>query len=86
MVEEGSLDWDDHIQTYIKDFRMKDTSAASRMTVRNILSHTTGFPEHTYTDYWTMVMIMKISKGRWPEYLPLQNRVRCMVIRMLPIV
>lgn len=50
MVEEGSLDWDDHIQTYIKDFRMKDTSAASRMTVRNILSHTTGFPEHTYTD------------------------------------
>lgn len=50
MVEEGSLDWDDHIQRYLNDFTMKDTSAASHMTVRNILSHTSGFPEHTYTD------------------------------------
>lgn len=50
MVEEGSIGWDDPIQSYLNDFRMKDTSAASHMTVRNILSHTTGFPEHTYTD------------------------------------
>jgi len=50
MVEEGSLDWDDHIQRYLNDFTMKDTSAASHLTVRNILSHTSGFPEHTYTD------------------------------------
>jgi len=50
MVEEGSLSWDDHIQRYLNDFTMKDTSSASHMTVRNILSHTTGFPEHTYTD------------------------------------
>jgi beta-lactamase class C len=50
MVEEGSISWDDRIQRYLADFKMKDTSAASHMTVRNILSHTTGFPEHTYTD------------------------------------
>jgi beta-lactamase class C len=50
MVEEGSIDWNDRIKRYLNDFRMKDTSAASHMTVRNILSHTTGFPEHTYTD------------------------------------
>ena len=50
MVEQGSIGWDDRIQRYLNDFRMKDTSAASHMTVRNILSHTTGFPEHTYTD------------------------------------
>jgi len=50
MVEEGSLSWDDRIQEYLSDFRLKDTSSASHMTIRNILSHTTGLPEHTYTD------------------------------------
>jgi beta-lactamase class C len=50
LVEEGSLSWDDRIQHYLTDFRMKDTSSASHMTVRNILSQTTGLPEHTYTD------------------------------------
>jgi beta-lactamase class C len=50
LIEEGRLSWDDRIQHFLADFRMKDTSAASHMTVRNILSHTTGLPEHTYTD------------------------------------
>lgn len=50
MVGEGSVDWDDRIQQYLADFRMRDTAAAAQMTIRNILSHTTGLPEHTYTD------------------------------------
>jgi beta-lactamase class C len=50
MVEEGSLNWDDRVKSYLDDFRMKDTACANHLTVRHILSHTTGFPEHTYTD------------------------------------
>lgn len=50
MVEEGSLNWDDRVKSYLDDFRMKDTASANHLTVRHILSHTTGFPEHTYTD------------------------------------
>lgn len=50
MVHEGYLGWDDHVRTYIPDFRMKDTSATAKLTIRHILSHTSGFPEHTYTD------------------------------------
>lgn len=50
MVEEGSLDWDDRVKCYLNDFSMRDTASANHMTIRNILSHTTGFPEHTYTD------------------------------------
>lgn len=50
MVEEGSLSWDDHVKSYLTDFNMRDTASANHMTIRNILSHTTGFPEHTYTD------------------------------------
>jgi beta-lactamase class C len=50
LVEEGSLSWDDRIQHFLADFKMRDTASAAHMTVRNILSQTTGFPEHTYTD------------------------------------
>jgi len=50
MVEEGSLGWDDRVKSYLTDFNMKDTASANHLTIRNILSHTTGFPEHTYTD------------------------------------
>jgi beta-lactamase class C len=50
MVEEGFLGWDDRVKGYLTDFSMKDTASANHLTVRNILSHTTGFPEHTYTD------------------------------------
>jgi beta-lactamase class C len=50
MVEEGSLNWDDRVKTYLPDFKMKDTASENHLTIRNILSHTSGFPEHTYTD------------------------------------
>lgn len=50
MVEEGSLRWDDKVKQYLSDFSMRDTSCANQLTVRHILSQTTGFPEHTYTD------------------------------------
>jgi|WetSurMetagenome_2_1015567.scaffolds.fasta_scaffold09278_2 beta-lactamase class C len=50
MVEEGSLSWDDKVKKYITDFNMKDTACANHLTIRHILSQTSGFPEHTYTD------------------------------------
>ena len=50
MVEEGFLNWDDKVKSYLSDFDMRDTSYANSLTVRHILSQTSGFPEHTYTD------------------------------------
>jgi beta-lactamase class C len=50
MVEKGALRWDDRVKHYLTDFAMKDTSAANHLTIRNILSQTSGFPEHTFTD------------------------------------
>jgi beta-lactamase class C len=50
LVNEGYLSWDDHVNNYLTDFRMKDTSCESQLTVKHILSHTSGFPAHTYTD------------------------------------
>jgi len=50
LVDEGYLSWDDHIKAHLKDFHMRDTSSASQLTVRHVLSHTSGFPIHTFTD------------------------------------
>jgi len=50
LVDEGYLSWDDRIKEHMKDFRLKDTTCASQLTIRHVLSHTTGFPNHTFTD------------------------------------
>jgi beta-lactamase class C len=50
LENEGYLSWDDPVKKYLTGFRMKDSLCASQLTIRNILSHTSGFPAHTYTD------------------------------------
>jgi beta-lactamase class C len=50
LEQEGYVSWDDHVKKYLPDFQMKDSSCASQLTIRHILSHTSGFPEHTFTD------------------------------------
>lgn len=50
MVNEGILGWNDKVTKYLSDFTMRDTSCANQLTIYHILSQTSGFPEHTYTD------------------------------------
>jgi beta-lactamase class C len=50
LENEGYVSWDDPVKKYLTSFEMKDTSCASKLTIRHILSHTSGFPAHTYTD------------------------------------
>jgi beta-lactamase class C len=50
LEHEGYLSWDDPVKKYLTGFRMKDSLSAAQLTIRNILSHTSGFPAHTYTD------------------------------------
>lgn len=50
LVQEGSLQWNDRICCYVRDFKLADTASSSKITIRNILNQTTGLPEHTYTD------------------------------------
>jgi beta-lactamase class C len=47
---DGYFTWDDPVRKYLTGFRMKDSLSTSRLTIRNILNHTSGFPAHTYTD------------------------------------
>ncbi|NHJ85017.1 MAG: serine hydrolase [Asgard group archaeon] len=46
LIHEGLLNWDIPIREYIPKFRVKDQYLTEKMTVRDLLSHTTGYPHH----------------------------------------
>lgn len=46
LVDQGKLDWDTPIRTWLPDFRMYDSYAAEHITVRDLLSHRSGLPRY----------------------------------------
>ena len=47
LVESGRIDLDAPVQRYLPDFRVADGAASARITVRHLLHHTSGLPEHS---------------------------------------
>jgi len=43
LVDEGKLDWDTPVVTYLPGFELKDTYAGDHATLRDLLAHRTGF-------------------------------------------
>lgn len=50
LVDEGMVDLDAPIRTYLPDFRILDEGAAAQITTRQLLSHTAGFEGDIFTD------------------------------------
>ncbi|MGC4110090.1 MAG: serine hydrolase domain-containing protein [Nocardioides sp.] len=50
LVDEGAVDLDATVRTYLPDFRIADEDAAARITVRQLLTHTSGFEGDIFTD------------------------------------
>ncbi|NHK31715.1 MAG: serine hydrolase, partial [Asgard group archaeon] len=48
LVEDGLLDWDIPIRSYYPKFKLKDSMASEKATIRDVLSHTTGLPNHQF--------------------------------------
>jgi beta-lactamase class C len=48
LVQDSLLHWDDKVLKYLPDFSLKDAINTKKMTIRHILSHTTGLPSYTY--------------------------------------
>ncbi|HEY8512606.1 MAG TPA: serine hydrolase domain-containing protein [Cyclobacteriaceae bacterium] len=49
LVEENVVHWDDPVVKYLPDFQLKSPEYTRQLTIRHLLSHTTGLPYHTYT-------------------------------------
>lgn len=50
LVQENVLEWDAPVTKFLPDFRLRDRNATKNLTLRHVLSHTTGLPPHAYTN------------------------------------
>jgi CubicO group peptidase (beta-lactamase class C family) len=53
LVEAGILCWDEPVWRYLPEFRLHDSVAGAQATLRDLLSHRTGVPEHDLVWYGT---------------------------------
>ncbi|MGC4107422.1 MAG: serine hydrolase domain-containing protein [Thermomicrobiales bacterium] len=51
LVDEGKLDLDEPLVTYVPDFDLQDKAARDRITLRHIFSHSAGFEGDTFEEY-----------------------------------
>jgi CubicO group peptidase (beta-lactamase class C family) len=51
LVDEGKLEWDKPLRTYLPDFRVADETLTSRITPRDLVTHRTGLPRHDLVWY-----------------------------------
>lgn len=53
LVDEGKLEWDEPVRTYLPDFKMQDRFATEQMTTLDLLTHRSGLPRHDFAWYGT---------------------------------
>jgi CubicO group peptidase (beta-lactamase class C family) len=51
LVEEGKLEWDRPLRTYLPGFRMSDPIATESITPRDLVTHRSGLPRHDMVWY-----------------------------------
>jgi len=51
LVDEGKLEWDEPVQTYIPSFKLQDSFASARITPRDLVTHRSGLPRHDLVWY-----------------------------------
>src|SRR5467141_1929915 len=49
--DEGKVDWDKPVRTYLPEFQLKDAVATEQATPRDLFSHRTGLPRHDVVWY-----------------------------------
>jgi beta-lactamase class C len=50
LVQDSLFGWDDLVQKYLPRFTLKKPDNSRHLTIRHILSHTSGLPVHTFTN------------------------------------
>ena len=50
LANENIIDLDDKVVDYLPDFRLKNSESTNSITIRNLLSHTSGLVPHAYDD------------------------------------
>ncbi|MGH7562423.1 MAG: serine hydrolase [Gemmatimonadales bacterium] len=51
LVDQGRLEWDKPVRTYLPEFRLQDPSMSERISVRDLVTHRSGLPRHDLVWY-----------------------------------
>ncbi len=46
LVDEGRIEWDEPVSSYLPTFKLNDNFASQRMTPRDLVTHRSGLPRH----------------------------------------
>jgi CubicO group peptidase (beta-lactamase class C family) len=66
LVDEGKLDWDRPVNTWLPEFRVHDVVASERMTPRDLVTHRSGLPRHDLVWYNNFELDRAGLVGRLP--------------------
>lgn len=67
LVQDGCLDWDDRVIDYVPNLKLKSRKHTRKLTIRHLLSHTSGLPRHTYSNLLNMDVDYEKIKKMLPE-------------------
>ncbi|MGD1891763.1 MAG: serine hydrolase domain-containing protein [Cyclobacteriaceae bacterium] len=80
LVADSLLSWDDSVVDYVPSFSLVSPKQAQEVTIKHVLSHTTGLPYHAYTNLVEagklrddmIALLAKVNLigevGRWYSY------------------
>ncbi|HWM90843.1 MAG TPA: serine hydrolase [Thermoanaerobaculia bacterium] len=66
LVDEGKLDWDKPVTTFLPGFRLRDRVATEQLTPRDMVTHRSGLPRHDLSWY----NATELSRKELVERLP----------------
>ncbi len=75
LVDQGKLEWDVPVRTYLPWFRLSDESASLRITPRDLVTHRSGLPRHDLL-WYNNTTSTREELVRRIAYLPLNKDLR----------
>ena len=73
LKEEGKLDWEDKVVDHLPQFQFGDSTNTHKITLSNILSHSSGAPYHSFTNLVEAGIPLKDIAGRFKEVAPISE-------------
>ena len=73
LKDDGKLHWEDKVSDYIPEFRFGDRNNTNKITLANILSHTSGTPYHSYTNLVEAGLPLQDIAQRFKEVAPISE-------------
>ena len=73
LKSEGKLDWTDKVNDYLPEFQLGDSANTEKITLANIMSHTSGTPYHSFTNLVEAGIPMATIAKRFKEVVPISE-------------